>query len=202
LQERALILREMHDGVGNFLTLALRAAASSVPDMVFLNELLKNCMLDLRLMIDSLGESDSGADTVATVLGNLRYRMDPALKAEGIEFTWKVEDVKILAPLSPRNVLNLTRIFQEALTNVIKHAQASTVVMQSETILRSERRWAVITLSDNGRWNRPSESTSYGLENMQSRADQLHGFLRVMRTPVGSIVELSLPEERRSTPRF
>ena len=196
-QERELILREMHDGVGNYLTIALRASAHSEPDMTLLNSALKNCMLDLRLMIDSLGESDSGADTVATVLGNLRYRIEPALKAEGIELVWKVEEVSIFRPLSSRNVLNLTRIFQEALTNVIKHANATQVLIQSEMVVREQRRWAVITLIDNGTWNNTSSLASHGQDNMRIRALQLEGELLVKRTPDGSSVELSIPEEHR-----
>lgn len=196
-QERELILREMHDGVGNYLTIALRAAAHSAPDMLLLNSSLKNCMLDLRLMIDSLGESDTGADTVATVLGNLRYRIEPALKAEGIELIWKVEEVFIFTPLTSRSVLNLSRIFQEALTNVIKHANATQVQIQSEMIVKESRNWAVITLKDNGTWTDPSSLMSFGQNNMRVRAFQLDGELRIKRTPEGSIVELSIPEERR-----
>ena len=200
-QERELILREMHDGVGNYLTIALRAAARPMPDMPLLNSALKNCMLDLRLMIDSLGESESGADTVATVLGNLRYRIEPALKSEGIELIWEVEEVEIFNALTPRNVLNLTRIFQEALTNVIKHAHATQVVLRSGMVVHEGRRYAVITVSDNGRWMMPADITSYGQDNMRRRADQLEGQLLVKRSSAGSTVELSLPEERRSRSR-
>lgn len=201
MQERELILREMHDGVGNYLTIALRAAARPLPDMPILNGALKNCMLDLRLMIDSLAESDSGADTVATVLGNLRYRIEPALTAEGIELVWAVQEVEIFTALTPRNVLNLTRIFQEALTNVIKHAQATRVVLRSEMRVRDTRRWAVITLSDNGSWGIPSDGGGYGQGNMRRRAAQLDGELQVKCTAEGSMVELSIPEERRIRPR-
>ena len=198
MQERELILREMHDGVGNYLTIALRAAARPQPDMPVLNGALKNCMLDLRLMIDSLAESDSGADTVATVLGNLRYRIEPALKAEGIDLIWAVQDVDVFTSLTPRNVLNLTRIFQEALTNVIKHAQATQVVLRSEMLVRDARRWAVITVSDNGSGCVPSDGAGYGQNNMRRRAAQLDGELLVKCTAVGSMVELSIPEERRT----
>jgi signal transduction histidine kinase len=197
MQERELILREMHDGIGNYLTIALRAAARSVPDMKLLNGVLKTCMLDLRLMIDSLGESDSGADTVATVLGNLRYRMEPVLKSEGIELIWEVQEVEIMTPLTSRNVLNLTRIFQEAITNVIKHAKASSVVMRSQMVMRDDHRSAVISLTDDGKWLAKSNSTSHGLDNMRRRAFQLGGELNIKQSLTGSVVELSLPQERR-----
>lgn len=200
-QERELILREMHDGVGNYLTVALRAGAKAIPDMPLLNGALKDCMLDLRLMIDSLGESDTGVDSVATVLGNLRYRIEPALRFEGIELVWKVQDVEICTPLTPRKVLNLSRIFQEAFTNAIKHANASQIVVQSEMVVRANFRWAVITLSDNGHWRIPSGPTGRGLENMRDRAVQLNGELRITQSSTGSRVELALPEDCGKLPR-
>lgn len=201
-QERELILREMHDGVGNYLTIALRAGAKAMPDMQLLNGALKNCMLDLRLMIDSLGERDSAVDSVATVLGNLRYRIEPALKSEGIELVWKVQEVAIFAPLTPSNVLHLSRIFQEAFTNAIKHANASQIVVQSEMVTRADRRYAVISLSDNGHWRIPSGIAGQGLENMRGRATYLGGELCFTHSVAGSIVELVLPEDRKTLPRI
>jgi signal transduction histidine kinase len=193
LQERELIMREMHDGVGNYLTIALRALSRSTPDIALLRGALKSCMLDLRLMIDSLSESDSGADTVATVLGNLRYRIEPALKSEGVQLVWEVAEVKALTPLTPRNVLNLTRIFQEAFTNVLKHAHADKVVLRSQMVTCDGRRMAVIALSDNGHWLAAPATLSHGLDNMRRRAHQLGGELLILRTPTGSTVELTLP---------
>ena len=193
LQERELILREMHDGVGNYLTIALRTMGRAVPDMALLHDALKSCMLDLRLMVDSLGASETGADTVATVLGNLRYRIEPALKAEGMALVWEVSDVDISQALTPRSVLNLTRIFQEAFTNVLKHANASQVVLRAEMSDRHDGRWTVITLLDDGLWLASADMPSHGLGNMRRRAEQLGGKLLINRTPTGSSVELSLP---------
>jgi signal transduction histidine kinase len=199
--QREHIMREMHDGVGNYLTVALREGVRQLPDMKLLNAALNNCMLDLRLMIDSLSQGDGAADGVATVLGNLRYRMEPALRAEGIVLTWDVQPVEMLTPMTPRDVLNLTRIFQEALTNVIKHAHASQVVMRFETVLRDGRPWGVVSLSDNGCWRQPNETAGHGLANMRRRAGQLEAELHLRCSDTGSTVALSLPQERRARKR-
>jgi signal transduction histidine kinase len=87
------------------------------------------------------------------------------------------------------------------LTNVIKHAHASQVVMRSEMVVHDDRRCAVISVSDNGRWLMPADIASYGQDNMRRRAHQLEGELLVKRSSIGSTVELSLPEERRGRPR-
>jgi signal transduction histidine kinase len=118
--------------------------------------------------------------------------MDPSLKAEGIHLVWEVQDVNIATPLTPRNVLNLTRIFQEALTNVVKHSGANQVIMRTDIVVHDDQHWVAITLSDNGNWRTPSSSTSHGLANMQKRAQQLGGVLRLVCTDRGSAVELLL----------
>jgi signal transduction histidine kinase len=193
LQERELILREMHDGVGNYLSIALRALSRTSPDLALLQRTLKDCMLDVRLMIDSLGDGDSGADTVATVLGNLRYRMEPALKSEGIQLVWNVVEIHTGVALTTRNILNLTRIFQEALTNMLKHAGATQAEMRSEMVVRDGRSWAMLALCDNGQWRAAQGTPGHGMQNMGRRAAQLGGQLCIQHTAQGSRVELLLP---------
>jgi signal transduction histidine kinase len=198
LQERELILREMHDGVGNYLSIALRSLSRTTPDLPLLQRTLKDCMLDVRLMIDSLGDGDSGADTVATVLGNLRYRMAPALKSEGVQLVWNVYEINTAIELTTRNILNLTRIFQEALTNVVKHASATNAEMRTEIVSRDGLSWALVSLRDNGQWLSSVDSTGHGILNMIHRASQLGGKLSVTHTSDGSCVELLLPVARES----
>jgi signal transduction histidine kinase len=193
LQERELILREMHDGVGNYLSIALRSLSRTTPDLPLLQRTLKDCMLDVRLMIDSLGDGDTGADTVATVLGNLRYRMDPALKSEGVQLVWNVYEINTAIELTTRNILNLTRIFQEALTNVIKHASATQAEMRTEIVSRDGRSWALVELCDNGQWHTSMDLLGHGISNMSHRAAQLGGKLSIKHTAEGSCVELLLP---------
>jgi signal transduction histidine kinase len=192
-QERELILREMHDGVGNYLSIALRSLSRAAPDLPLLQRTLKDCMLDVRLMIDSLGDGDSGADTLATVLGNLRYRMEPALKSEGIQLVWNVREIDTAVEMTTRNVLNLTRIFQEALTNVLKHASATQAEMRSDRVVRDGHPWARVALFDNGQWRNAEGESGHGIANMGHRAAQLGGRLAVSHTEDGSCVELLLP---------
>jgi signal transduction histidine kinase len=144
-------------------------------------------------MIDSLGDGDSGADTLATVLGNLRYRMEPALKSEGIQLVWNVREIDTAVEMTTRNVLNLTRIFQEALTNVLKHASATQAEMRSDRVVRDGHPWARVALFDNGQWRNAEGESGHGIANMGHRAAQLGGRLAVSHTEDGSRVELLLP---------
>lgn len=86
LQERQRIMQGSHGGLGSQLVsspaLSERGALSSGQT----SALLRECIDDLRLAIDSLAGSD---DTFAVMAGNLRFRMEPRLRAAGIVVKWK-----------------------------------------------------------------------------------------------------------------
>jgi signal transduction histidine kinase len=94
--------------------------------------------------------------------------------------------------LSSTQVLNLFRIVQEALSNVIKHAQATQARVQLH--VQSDGR-IDLRIHDNGRgFNWPGENLSeqnYGLQNMQTRAHELGGTFRVFADE-GTTVEVKV----------
>ncbi len=94
--------------------------------------------------------------------------------------------------LSSTQVLNLFRIVQEALNNVIKHAQAT----RADVLLHVRANGHIeLRIQDNGRgFNWPDETVSephYGLQNMQTRARELGGTFRVVANE-GTMVEVNL----------
>lgn len=94
--------------------------------------------------------------------------------------------------LSSTQVLNLFRIVQEALNNVIKHAQATQASVQLHVHADGH---IELRIQDNGRgFNWPNEAVTephYGLQNMQSRAQELGGTFRVVARD-GTTVEVEV----------
>ncbi|MBD2756137.1 sensor histidine kinase [Spirosoma validum] len=94
--------------------------------------------------------------------------------------------------LSSTQVLNLFRIVQEALNNVIKHAQATKASVQLHVYTDGH---IELRIQDNGRgFNWPDETLSephYGLQNMQTRARELGGTFRVIASE-GTTVEVQV----------
>ena len=148
---------------------------------------LRECVEDLRLTIDSLEPTDND---LLTVLGNLRYRLDARLKAAGINLDWQVKDVPQLACLTPQNVLHILRILQEAFTNVLKHASANTVSV--ETGVDEPGAHAYIRVRDNGKGFH-GDHAGHGLANMRQRAKTIGGQLDIEQSPAGTTLELLLP---------
>ncbi|MGB6054595.1 MAG: ATP-binding protein, partial [Burkholderiaceae bacterium] len=121
-QERERLMRDMHDGVGSQLMTTLAAVERDELDSPAVAELLRDCIADLRLVIDSLEPDES---SLRLALANLRYRMEPQLQAAGIGMQWSVPAAPTTGPaIPPGTVLQVLRIVQEALVNAIRHSGA------------------------------------------------------------------------------
>lgn len=119
--ERQRLMRDMHDGIGSALASSLVAVEHGEFGPEALAGMLRECVDDLRIVIDSLEPMDN--DLVA-LLATLRFRIGPRLEAAGVKLGWFMQDLPALPWMGPSETLQVMRIVQEALANVIKHAQA------------------------------------------------------------------------------
>ena len=118
--------------------------------------------------------------------------LKPARDA-GIEATLKITGEK--RPLPAALDLSAYRIVQEAITNVLKHAQASRV----EVIIDYEPDALVLTISDNGSGSREKAgaSTGHGLIGMRERIEMFDGELSATSSSLGGFtVRARLPLSR------
>ena len=191
-EERQRIMSDMHDGIGGQLISALSLVEAGDTPKEQVAVALRECIDDLRLAIDSLEPTE---EDLLPVLGGLRYRLEPRLKAQGIALDWQVQEVPKLACLTPQNVLHILRILQEAFTNVLKHAQADRVSVEAG--VEPDARHVYIRVSDNGRGLASSDGPrpqGHGLVNMLRRAKALGGELLVRPSAGrGTTLELLLP---------
>jgi signal transduction histidine kinase len=185
--ERQRIMSDMHDGVGGQLISTLSLVEQGDLTQAEVAAALRECLDDLRLTIDSLEPSDND---LLPVLGNLRYRLDERLRKQGIELDWRVSEVPELACMTPQNVLHVLRILQEAFTNVLRHAHASAV--QVETGVDAPAGHVYIRVRDNGR-GFTGEHPGHGFANMRRRASVIGGSLRIDPSPSGTTLSLLLP---------
>ena len=95
--------------------------------------------------------------------------------------------------------LTIYRIVQEALTNVFRHAGATSVDVTIEpaeqpTGLRGSRGCARVRVSDNGRGLQPDHKLGHGLTGMRERVLALGGTLAVASGDGGVTVEALVPK--------
>jgi signal transduction histidine kinase len=201
-EERQRLMRDMHDGVGSQLMSTLALAKLGTLTNAQMQEVLTDCIDELKITIDSLEPVESD---LLVVLGNLRYRMEPRLDAAGIELEWAVSDLPPLAWLDAENVRNVLRIVQEAFTNTLKHAKATRITVSTLVDVSNAR--VVVRVTDNGTGialagggngkggnGSAAPISGRGLENMRQRAAKLNGAVEVMpMVGGGTCVNLYLP---------
>ena len=191
--ERERIMRDMHDGMGGHIVSTLALIEQGKTDLNSVRGALKLALDDLRLMIDSMDECEG--DLLA-VLGMLRMRLEPRLAQVGIEMDWRVEDVPEIPNFGPEKSLQVMRIVQEAITNVIKHAQASRLTISTGYRVTAEGKMSVcVDCIDDGKGlSNLVKPHGRGLQNIKKRAQMVGWNAEIARNEDrGTRVSIWLP---------
>lgn len=184
-RERARLMRDLHDGIGGNLASILALADAERPCPAEIARHARDALTDMRLIISSL--EDYGGD-IALALGTWRERAGPLFRTFGLTIIWEVCDMPPLPGMGPTHVLDILRIVQEVVTNIMKHAHASHVWVKTANSDES----ICLSICDDG-----SEfvlgSTGNGIANMRARASRLGARLVIQREDNKTCVMLILP---------
>lgn len=179
--ERNLIMREIHDGLGSKLFTSLSRVERGAMDAPQMAHTLRACISDMRLALASLAPNDHD---LLTAFGDFMFRWQAELHAASIGCDWLADVPGDTLDMPPHTMLQVLRVAQEALTNVVKHARATQV-----TLRLSERAGQVVLrVADNGIGMAAASVGGRGLRNMQARAQQLGATLTVARAEEGGTV--------------
>lgn len=182
-REKEQVARELHDHLGQVLTalridvLWLKKHFALSPDQAVgraekMSFLIDKTIQDVRDMayrlrprvLDDLGLSDALESLVSDF--EKRSNVSCVFRRDAIP---KID--KTLATA-------LYRIGQEAVTNAIRHAGATTIIVE----LRTDTRGLILTIEDNGVGFDPAPGTQqdgFGLEGMMERANLAGGSLDI-----------------------
>jgi signal transduction histidine kinase len=192
-EERQRIMRDMHDGIGTALMSSLAMAEQGRLTQEHAVAVLRDGLDELKLVIDSMEPVEK--DVVA-LLASLRFRFGQRIEEAGIRIAWEMEELPPLPWLDPSAALQVLRIVQEALTNVLKHSQATEVRISARPANRGTAQTSiVIRITDNGVGFDPEHARNgRGLNNLRHRAAALGGELRFQSKPGrGTSISLHLP---------
>jgi len=187
--ERQRLMSDMHDGLGSSLMSALWAVERGHFDEAEIAEILKGCIDDLKLTIDSMEPVEAN---LLLLLAKLRYRLASRFERSGITLCWEVEDVPALDWLDPGTALHILRILQEAFTNIIKHTRANEIHVATGT----DDNGVVVVISDNGPGfsvERALGGEGRGLKNQRRRAEAIGAKIDWDSNARGSRLILWLP---------
>jgi signal transduction histidine kinase len=196
-EERQRIMQDMHDGVGSHLLSTLALVQRGNATAAHMETMLKECLDDMRLVIDASSPSEPD---LLPVLGNLRFRMEARFRDLGLAFEWRNRDLPDSLEINPHAGLQVLRILQEALTNILKHARASRILVD----LQFSAETLLVALEDDGvGFDEAMPASGYGLGNMRMRAGrigadlhiaaQAHGTRLTLTVPLSGIVNVNLP---------
>ncbi len=198
--ERERMSREIHDELGGSLTglkmdvarLAknaealspeeLRARAAGMASLIDSTvQMVRRIASDLRPgILDDFG-----------LAAAIEWQLQEFSKRAGLEFEYHSNTDEL--NLDPASSIALFRLFQETLTNVARHAQATRVAARLEAGASE----LVLEVRDNGRGISAGEignSKSLGLLGMRERVQQLQGQLSITGAPgAGTTVLIRVP---------
>jgi signal transduction histidine kinase len=195
-EERLRIARELHDVVAhNVSVMAIQAGAARVAGtsgkeaLLAIETTARATLAELNRLLGVLRKQPEASLDPRPGLDQLPALLKPARDA-GLEATLRV--IGEQRPLPAALDLSAYRIVQEAITNVLKHAQASRV----EVIVEYEPDALVVTITDNGSGARDAvgTSTGHGLIGMRERVELFAGELRAGSSSLGGFkVRARLP---------
>jgi signal transduction histidine kinase len=200
--ERVRMARDLHDVIGHSISVislqadvAREALGRSDDDarqaLTHIRAATTETMRELRATVKLLRNPDGEQpERALTTLANLTTLVNQA-QASGLQVA--VRQSGNLAQLPATVDSAAYRIVQEALTNVIRHANATAVVIA----IAVDERALHVCISDNGTTAPATVVPGSGLVGMNERARLLGGALRATPEPTGGFtVEATLPLEK------
>ncbi|MBN3958718.1 sensor histidine kinase [Nostoc sp. NMS8] len=195
-QERNRIARDLHDSLGHALTALNFQLQTAIklckPDpnqaQEFLTEAHRLVGIATQEVRQSVKSLRSDAIETQSLEKLLELLVDNFQKTTGI-----LPEVEVSLPiaLSPQLVTPIYRIIQEALNNICKYAQATSVQIQIHTNAKE----VYFIIQDNGRgFNPENVSGGYGLQGMRERVAVLQGHLQLTSQPgYGCCITVKIP---------
>lgn len=195
LKEKEAIMMELHDGVGGITTNIhiLSELAQKSGDIDFIkcklatiSQMSSEGILEIRSFMRSL---DADGVSWHSIGADLRNHGTSMLEPHSIMFSLETS-IENVADARPGSLLcvNLFKIYRETLTNIIKHARATSVL--AALSVAGDR--LTLTIEDDGIGLEKTNSGGRGLSNMRKRASELGGSFS-LSSGSGARVRLEIP---------
>lgn len=194
--EQERIGQEIHDGamqgvysvslILNSMVKQVEEVPSAAARLTQAQDVLAQVILDLRHYMTSL-RSVPPQKSVAEELVQLAKQ--PRFSSL-VDIELDLADIPVLEGVDSRRLLTLT---QEALSNVVRHAEATAVTIR----LYSEQSHYVLSISDNGHgFDVTHIQPGYGLRTMKEQARMMGSDLEVISTPgKGTTYKMRCPQK-------
>ncbi|MCC2672813.1 MAG: Sensor histidine kinase [Armatimonadetes bacterium] len=205
-EERRRLSRDIHDGVGHVLTrvilsleMARRTCANDAPAacdaMAQQAAALRSAMEEMRQIVATLRTDTSAVDLRTAI------RTAAALVEQSAAMAVEVRVPEAPLPLSAHRQYHLSRVIQEALTNCLKHSEATSITVEVSVLEPAVGAPTVTArVTDNGCGFHPERVRAQdgnGLRGMEERLTAFEGRLEVRSSPgQGTTIIAELPGDQ------
>lgn len=174
-KQRLAIYRDLHDDVGSKLLSIVHAGRDNK-----LGELARTALESLR---SAVSKANSKEQYLSKLLEHIREESQLRLEGSGHELVWNQKSELPQLLISADKVFNINQIFRELVSNIIRHANADTVMVN---FLCSDGFWQ-FSLEDNGVGFSDSNMPGNGLKNVQQRVEEIGGKLDWRNSDEGGV---------------
>jgi signal transduction histidine kinase len=187
-EERSRTARELHDGVASVLS-AAKLQLSLLPTHAHCKNLIDQALQEVRNISHNMAAEIVSSEGLGFAVHSFCLRVShPGLEINYIQ-------LGELPELTKREELLLYRSIQEAVTNIVKHANASEAIVQ----IHADGHYLQITIEDNGRGFKQTEEGGIGLRSLASRIKLLRGSLDIQSTTgIGTTVHIEIETQNRT----
>jgi len=195
VREKENMIMELHDGVGGITTnigiISELAQKLNDPESVrsrlaTISRLAREGIAEIRSFMRSIDTTEMSWRTLAV---EIRNQGNMLLEPHNIGFTLTTAIVDDSAAVTGSLLcVNLFKIYKEALTNIIKHAQATSVTVTLSVDDLGFR----LTIADNGIGCTQLNNGGRGLANIRKRAAELGGAV-TLSSEAGTNLDLKIP---------
>ncbi|MFD0048781.1 sensor histidine kinase [Actinomycetes bacterium NPDC127524] len=201
MAERQRIARDLHDAVSQQLFGLNMMSAAACKTLEHSPQAAKIQLEQISgISVRALGEmralllhlrpvelqEDSLCDGIIKLLKELKTKTS-------LQFQASIDEV---AGLTKSAEEHLFRIVQEAVSNVMRHAEASKVKVE----LREEEDFIYLYISDNGKGFNPQDvkMVSYGIKSMEERCKEIGGVFQIRsKDREGTYIDIKVPQSGR-----
>jgi signal transduction histidine kinase len=196
---------DLHDEFGNGLTrismmvemTRLKIPKESTESIKLLDMISENSSRLYQGTKDFIWSIHPGNDNLFEIMIRIKDFADELFYGTGIKFELiglsnELRNIKQL----PGSGRNMTMIFKEGLSNILKHAKATTVTL---SLTQTESHY-ILHLKDNGKgFDEKQNKNGFGLSNMQQRSARIGSEIYIHSQPgEGSEIELKISKQNDS----
>lgn len=205
LQEQRLeISKDLHDNIGAQLTFIISSIDTlrhAYPvnnpaidgKLTNISAFTKDTIRQLRDTIWAMNNRDIAFEDLQVRIHNFIENAEKA--SDGIAFNFSIDNTLADVRLTSVEGMNIYRIIQEAVNNIIKHSGATAAAI---SIMGHDEGGFMITIKDNGRgFDLAKGHKGNGLYNMQKRTEDIGGTFKAVSAKDGTTITLTFKKPRK-----